>query len=182
MARLFDFSRRFDRWFEMLPPSPKDVGRVEGCVLRTGPGLRATMKSVRLVEGRGVEGDAWPSHPHSAPENQVALINVHVLRAVANDDPERMALSGDNLHVDLELSEANLPVGSTLEVGEALLRVTPLPHRPCGKFVARFGPLAAKRVARALRIGRRGRGVLCEVLRGGIVSVGDSIRVTRPVA
>ncbi len=180
MARLFDFSWRFDAWFDSLPPSPRDVGRVEGCVLRTGPGRRATPTSVRLIEGRGVEGDAWPTHPHSLPENQVALINVHVLRSVAGADPQRMALSGDNLHVDLDLGEANLPVGSTLELGDALLRVTALPHRPCGKFVERFGATAAKRVARALRVGRRGRGVLCEVVRGGMVTVGDSIRVTRP--
>jgi MOSC domain-containing protein YiiM len=180
MSRLFDFSWRFDAWFESLPPSPADLGRVDGCVLRTGPGLRATPARVRLVEGRGVEGDAWPTHPHSLPENQVALINVHVLRSVADGDPQRMALSGDNLHVDLDLSEANLPAGSILEIGEAALRVTALLHRPCSKFVERFGVVAAKRVARALRVGRRGRGVLCEVVRGGIVTVGDAIRVTRP--
>lgn len=180
MARLFDFSWRFDRWYESLPESPRDEGTVAGLVLRTGPGLRATPTQVRMLVGRGVEGDAWPTHPHSLADNQVALVNVHLLRSVAGGDPQRMALSGDNLQVDLDLSEANLPVGSTLELGEALLRVTPLPHRPCAKFVARFGPLAAKRVARALRVGRRGRGVLCEVLRGGIVKVGDSIRVKRP--
>jgi len=180
MSAMLDFSWRFGGWFDALPASPKDRGRVEGCVLRTGPGSRATPTSVRLIAGRGVDGDAWPTHPHSLPENQVSLINVHVLRAVAGDDPQRRALSGDNFHVDLDLSEASLPVGSELRIGDAVLRVTPLPHRPCGKFVARFGATAAKRVARALRVGRRGRGVLCEVVRGGEVSVGDEIVVVRP--
>jgi hypothetical protein len=61
-----------------------------------------------------------------------------------------------------------------------VLRVSPLAHRPCIKFVRRFGARAAKRVARANRRGLRGRGVLCTIERGGGVAVGDTIRVERP--
>ncbi len=90
-----------------------------------------------------------------------------------------MALSGDNFQVDLDLSEENLPVGTELELGSAVLRVSALPHRPCLKFVKRFGLLAAKRIARANRIGLRGRGLLCEVLAAGAVRTGDEIVVRR---
>ena len=105
---------------------------------------------------------------------------MHVARSVAKGDEARTPLTGDNFQVDLDLSEANLPVGTVLSMGEAELRVTDLPHRPCLRFVERFGPIAAKRIARSNRLGHRGRGVLCEVVRGGRVRRGDEIRVTRP--
>jgi len=176
---MLDLSWRFDRWFDSLPPSPRDCGSVVGLVLRTGPGQRSTPDRVELLPGQGVVGDAWKTHAHGLPGNEVALMNVHVLRAVCEGDESRMALSGDNLQVDLELSEQNLPVGTLLEVGTALLRVSELPHRPCKHFVERFGATAAKRVARANRVGRRGRGVLCTIERAGTVRRGDAIVVVR---
>lgn len=177
---MLDFSWRFDAWFESLPQSPRDGGRVVRCVVRTGRGQRAMPESIDVVAGAGIAGDSWSSHPHSAPGNQVSLINVHVLSSIADGDVQRMALAGDNLHVDLELSEANLPVGTLLEIGDTILRISPMPHRPCSSFVGRFGAQAAKKVARATRIGRRGRGVLCEVVRGGRIANGAEIRVRRP--
>jgi MOSC domain-containing protein YiiM len=175
-----DFSFRFDAWFERLPRSPRDVGRVCRCVLRTGPGQRATPERVEVAPGEGVLGDAWKHHEHSLPGNEVALINVNVINSLADGDPTRTPLSGDNFHVDLDLSEDNLPTGTRLHVGEAVLLVSDTPHRPCLKFVRRFGTTAAKRVARANRRGRRGRGVVCTVERGGAIAVGDEIRVQRP--
>lgn len=177
-----DLSFRFDLWHSRLPKSPVGTGRVEGCVLRTGPGERATPQAIELTPAAGIQGDSWKTHPHSDPENQVALINVHVLQSVAGDDPQRRALSGDNLHVDLDLSEQHLPVGSLLDIGTAQLRVTPLPHRPCSKFVERFGQTAAKKIARANRRGLRARGVLCKIVRAGRIQPGDQIRVTQPSA
>jgi MOSC domain-containing protein YiiM len=177
---VIDLSWRFDRWFDALPRSPKDRGTVHGLVLRTGPGLRATPDEVLLVPGRGAVGDAWPSHPHREAGNELALMNVHVLRAVCEGDESRMALSGDNLQVDLDLSEENLPPGTLLQVGTALLRVSATPHRPCKKFVERFGSTAAKRIARANRLGRRGRGVLCTIEREGRVRRGDPIVRAEP--
>jgi MOSC domain-containing protein YiiM len=177
---VLDLSFRFDRWIDALPKSPVDAGRVERCVLRTGSGQRSSPERIELRVGAGVVGDSWLGHEHALPENEVALMNVHVLRAVCEGDEARMPLSGDNLLVDLDLSEANLPAGSRLFVGGAVLRVSPVPHRPCDKFVRRFGARAAKRVARANRRGLRGRGVLCIVEQGGGVAVGDTIRVERP--
>lgn len=108
------------------------------------------------------------------------MINVNMLRALAEGDIDRMALSGDNLHVDLDLSQENLPVGTRLLIGSAVLEVSDIEHVPCGSFVERYGHTAAKRVARANRLGLRGRGVLCHVRTRGEISVGDSITVERP--
>ena len=176
---MLDLSFRFDRWFDHLPRSPVSEGCVHRCVVRTGPGRRETPASIELTTGAGVSGDSWIAHPHRLPGNEVSMMNVHVLSSLAGGDEERMALSGDNLQVDLDLSEANLPPGTLLEVGEVRLRVSEEPHRPCLQFVERFGAKGAKRVARANRRGLRGRGVLCTVERGGTVRVQDTIRVTR---
>ena len=175
-----DLSFRFDFWWARLPRSPRDGGTVHRCVQRTGSGLRATPDEVDVAPGEGVLGDNWKTHEHSEPENEVALVNVHVLRSIAAGDEARMPLSGDNLQVDLDLTEKALPAGSLLEIGTAKLRVSPMPHRPCKKLAERFGITAVKKVARANRRGRRGRGVLCTVEAPGRIRVGDSILVTRP--
>lgn len=172
-----DFSFRFDRWLEELPPSPRERGLVVRCVLRTGPGERSTPEQVTVEPGRGVLGDHWGRYAYDEPGNEVSLVNVHVLSALAGGDEAAMTLSGDNFHVDLDLSEENLPVGTELALGTALLRVSPMPHRPCRKFVQRFGPMAAKRVARGNHLGHRTRGVLCEVIAGGKIHAGDEVVV-----
>jgi MOSC domain-containing protein YiiM len=174
-----DFSFRFDGWFRGLTKSPSDVGRVHACVVRPAPGERSRVESLRVAPGGGVEGDRWTTDEHSREGNQVSLINVHVLSSLAEGSEERMALSGDNLQVDLNLSEANLPIGTRLAIGDAVLEVSPDPHRPCRQFIERFGTTGAKKVARANRVGRRGRGLLCLVHREGTIHVGDEIRVER---
>lgn len=177
-----DLSFRHDFWLRGLPASPRDRGRVAGIVVRP-PGaaedVRERPESAHLSPEGGVEGDRWANAQERRPGNQVSLINVHMLAKLAGGDALRMALSGDNLQVDLDLGEENLPVGSRLAVGEALLEVSPEPHRPCRSFHRRFGATAVKRVVRANRLGMRGRGVLCFVVEAGRVRVGDPIAVER---
>jgi MOSC domain len=174
-----DFTFRFDLWYARLPASPREEGRVVRCVLRPAHDQRETPESIRVTPERGVELDRWDSDPARRSGNQVSLVNVHVLRSLAGGE-ERMALSGDNLHVDLDLTEENLPVGTRLSIGSALLEVSADPHRPCRKFHERFGASAVKKVVRASKRGRRGRGLLASVLRAGEIRVGDAIRVERP--
>ncbi len=173
-----DLSFRFDSWWKSLPASPKGSGTVEGLVLRPmggPPGSRELPEVLRMNPREGIVGDRWveDDQPRDA---QVSLINVHVLRSLAGD-LEAGAATGDNLQVDLALDEASLPVGTHLAVGSVILRVGSTPHRPCALFVERLGARAAKRVARSNRVGQRGRGVMCEVVVGGEVRVGDRIQV-----
>lgn len=93
-----------------------------------------------------------------------------------------IAAFGDNLFVDMDLSEAHLPAGTLLRVGAALCAVTPLPHDGCTKFSRRAVPeelrLTAARDLRGLRV----RGLHLRVIEDGAVRLGDPIRiVARPV-
>lgn len=183
---MVDLSFRFDLWWNGLPRSPRDEGRIELLVRRPGvpgEGRRETPDEAAFDPEGGMEGDRWSKDPDRRPDNQVSLMNAHVLRSLAGDDAEARAQAGDNLIVDLDLSEENLPVGSALAAGDAVFEVTPEPHRPCRSFVQRFGATAAKKVARAARKGRRGRGVMLRVVQPGRVRVGDMLRVvSRPSA
>lgn len=143
-------------------------------------GGRKLVERVVVVPEDGVEGDRWRESPYATAGNEVSLINVHLLRAIAEGDPVHMALSGDNMHVDLDLSQENLPIGTRLIVGSAILEVSDVEHCPCRHFIDRFGKTATKKVARANRLGLRGRGVLCHVRERGEIAIGDTIRVERP--
>ena len=103
----------------------------------------------------GLVGDNWhvkPSLKTGAPnpEAQLTVMNARVTALVAGEDRERWAQAGDQLYVDLDLSYRNLPPGTRLRVGEAVIEVTAEPHRGCGKFSARFGVEALKFVNSAV--------------------------------
>lgn len=174
-----DLSFRHDLWWALLPRSPRDFGRIKSCVLRPEPGKRSVVDCLRVAADRGVVGDRWELDPSRSRGSQVSLINTHVVHALASASGRAAWESGDNLVVDLDLSERNLPVGTRLWIGDAVLEVSSDVHRPCRSFHERFGALAAKRVARANRRGLRGRGVLCAVVEGGWIEVGASVRVER---
>lgn len=103
-----------------------------------------------------------------------------MIDSLSAGDASRAILAGDNLHVDLDLGEDNLPPGTLLTLGTVVLEVSTDPHRPCALFHERFGATAAKKVARANRIKKRGRGVLTRVVRAGTIRVGETIHVRRP--
>jgi len=88
-------------------------------------------------------------------------------------------LAGDQLYIDLDLSVGNLPAGSLLAVGQAVLQVSGAPHLGCAKFVGRSGAEAMRfvnsRVGRQLRL----RGMNTRVVVPGIVRPGDFATKTR---
>ena len=67
---------------------------------------------------------------------QLNLINARALDLIAADK-SRWQLAGDQLFVDLDLSGANLPRGSRLAIGTAIIEVTAVPHTGCKKFSSR---------------------------------------------
>lgn len=173
-----DLSFRHDLWWALLPRSPRDRGTVVLCVVRPARGERRVVDALAVEPGRGALGDHWVQDEGRSDGSELALINSHVSHAVARDR-DHPGHTGDNLHVDLDLSEANLPSGSRLVIGEVVLEVSADEHRPCRSFHDRFGKVNAQRVARANRRGLRGRGVLCRVLEGGVIVLGAEVVVVR---
>ena len=126
-------------------------------------------------------GDVWHSRGSSrSPDGsanldaQLTLMNVRAATVIAGSS-ERVPLAGDQLFVDLDLSIDNLPIGTRLAVGEAVIEVTPEPHTGCAKFSARFGTEALKFVNKSPGRELRLRGVNTRVVTPGAVRVGDTI-------
>jgi len=163
---------------ERIRQAPRDEGPLLLIVRRPNPGERETLAEGRLDRIEGLAGDAWSRRGGRRgpdPETQLTLMGSRVAELVARTQ-ERWGLAGDQLYVDLDLSEENLPAGTRLAVGSAVIEITPPPHTGCKKFVERFG-LDAMRfvnspVGRALRL----RGVNARVIEPGSVAVGDVAR------
>jgi len=162
-----------------LPDAPRDAGRVVLIVRRTTRDARETPHEARLSTEEGLCGDDWSRRPPRNPEVQVTLIRRDVAELIAAGQP--LALFGDNLVVDLDLSDANLPAGSRLRLGEALVEVTPEPHDGCRKFAERFGLDALRFVQTKATRDQNLRGIHLRVVETGDVAVGAAIQVvSRP--
>ena len=128
-----------------------------------------------VLDTAGLVGDRHAQHESAPPGTELTLMNARVIALIAGDR-ERWPLAGDQLYVDLDLSPENLPPGTRLEVGSAVVEVTDVPHTGCAKFTERFGSAAIRFVnspsGRALRL----RGMHARVIEPGTVRPGDSIR------
>ena len=159
--------------------SPQDGGRVVLVVSRPAVGQRELPAEAVFDQVAGLSGDNWLARGSKStadgsadPERQITVMNARVAELVAGGT-ERMPLAGDQLYIDLDLSLANLPAGSLLAVGQAVLRISDAPHLGCAKFVERFGAEAMRfvnsRLGRQLRL----RGMNARVVVPGIVRPGD---------
>ena len=162
--------------------SPRDAGRVELIVRRPRVDEREVLTEARLDLTSGLVGDTWPSRrsrrtpdgsPH--PDMQLNLMNARVIALLAQDR-ERWPLAGDQLYIDLDLSAENLPAGTRLQIGSAIIEVTSQPHTGCDKFAARFGLDALKFVNGPERKPYRLRGINARVVEPGVVRTGDVVR------
>jgi hypothetical protein len=162
--------------------SPADEGTLELIVRRPAIGRRDVLTLGHLDPLVGLIGDTWNQRgssrtpdrsPH--PDMQINITNSRVIALIAGDS-SRWALAGDQLYVDLDLSAANLPAGTRLAIGPAIVEVTAQPHTGCGKFAERFGVEATKFVnsptGRAFNL----RGINARVVAGGAIRIGEIVR------
>ena len=162
--------------------SPKDGGVLEMIVRRPRVGQREVLHEAELDVVEGLVGDNWKMRsskrtvdgsPH--PDMQLNIMNARVATLVARERG-RWPLAGDQLFVELDLSEENLPAGTRLSIGAAIVEVTAEPHTGCGKFVERFGLDAMTFVNSPLGRRLHLRGINGKVVQRGAIRVGDVIR------
>lgn len=165
-----------------LRRSPVDMGRVESIARRPAAGEREVLSEATLDIDLGLVGDIWSTRgskrmPDGSPdpEAQVTLMNSRVAALLAGG-PDGWAIAGDQLYVDLDLSVENLPPGTRLRMGTAVVEVSAIPHTGCVQFSARFGADALRFVSTPSGRELRLRGVNTRIVETGIVRTGDTIR------
>jgi hypothetical protein len=164
--------------------APKDEGVLKLIVRRPRIEEREVLEEAELDLVEGLVGDNWRTRGSSRtpngsshPDMQINIMSARVIALVAQS-PDRWQLAGDQLFLDLDLSAENLPSGTRLTLGSAVLEVTDQPHTGCKKFVERFGVDAMKFVnsprGRELHL----RGINARVVYPGVIRVGDLARKT----
>jgi MOSC domain-containing protein YiiM len=158
-----------------LAKSPADGGVLEHIVLRLPGEKRATPKAAIVSPEGGLDGDRWGLAKSPNKRAQISVMNSRFLRLIAGSE-DRISLAGDNLIIDLDLSDKNLPPGTRLQIGGALFETTDLAHTGCEKFKSRYGADALELVNSDAYKSQRLRGLFLRVIEGGKIAVGDPIR------
>ena len=162
--------------------SPQDNGRLEMIVARPSVNERVILDTAELSVSAGLVGDNWLSRGSkqtedgsALPEAQITLMNSRAAALIAQKQ-SRWPLAGDQLFVDLDLSDENLPAGQRIQMGTAVLEITVQPHNGCKKFAERFGKDAV--IFANSDEGKRWhlRGIYARVIQSGQIQAGDSIR------
>ena len=163
--------------------SPADAGTIELIVRRPAEGERDILAEATFDLVEGLVGDNWRargsrSRPDGTanPEMQLNVMNARAVDLVAAGDRERWALAGDQFYVDFDISQANLPAGTRLALGTAVIEVSDLPHDGCVKFSARFGNAAHRFVNTKQHRHLNLRGINARIVEPGTVRRGDAIR------
>ncbi|MGI9605857.1 MAG: MOSC domain-containing protein [Acidimicrobiales bacterium] len=162
--------------------SPTDGGTLELIVQRPAPNERVVLDEGELTQGEGLSGDSWnvrgsnrTDDGSSHADMQLNIMNSRFLAAIAGS-ADRMALAGDQLIVDLDLREENLPAWTRLAIGNAVIEVTDQPHAGCSKFTERFGLEAHRFVNGEIGSPLNLRGINARVVTPGSIRRGDTIK------
>jgi hypothetical protein len=160
---------------EHILASPSDNGELKLIVRRPAVDERETPQQARLDIEEGLVGDSWSTRAKVVPDMQLNIMNSRVVDCVAGSE-DRWPLAGDQLYVDMDLSGANLPPGTQLALGDAIVEITEPPHTGCKKFAARFGVDAMVFVNSGPGKTQNLRGICAKVVKSGDINVGDLAR------
>jgi hypothetical protein len=165
--------------------APRTDAPVDMLCLRPARNERRFPASLQLTRAEGVPGDRWLTMPWSRledgspdPRIQVSILPQRVLDLVWRDRTGTPH-PGDTIVADLECSLANLPEGTLIQAGTAVLRVSDFFNDGCAKWKVRYGSDALAFITAPGHPALRLRGVLCSVEQDGIVSLGDRLQVLR---
>ena len=156
--------------------SPKEMGELAMIVRRPQTDGREVLESGELTSEEGLVGDNWRTRGSSGkrahPDMQLTIMNSRVINLLAQSK-DRWPLAGDQLYLDLDLSDDNLPPGTQLAIGSAVVQVTEIPHTGCKKFANRFGLDAMNFVNSEEGKHLHLRGINARVVKSGLIRVGE---------
>lgn len=162
-----------------IQQSPKDAGLLEMIVRRPDVDGREVLQEGELDVVEGLVGDNWKTRGSKStedgsanPEMQINIMNARTMALLAQSK-DRWQLAGDELFIDLDLSDENLPAGTRLAIGTAIIEVSAVPHTGCKKFAERFGTDATKFVNSPAGKKLHLRGINAKVIQDGKIQVGD---------
>ena len=169
-------TEEMERGLDQIRAAPKNDGTLEMIVRRPTEDAREVLETGALTLEDGLVGDSWRSRAGADPDRdtQLNVMNARFTELIAGTK-DRWKLAGDQLYLDLDIGEENLPVGTRLAIGDAVIEVTAVPHTGCQKFSARFG-LEARRFANSeLGTALRLRGLNAKVVVPGTIRQGDAV-------
>jgi hypothetical protein len=153
--------------------------------LRPGRGARALVDSITLTRAAGIPGERWLTEPwltlpdgRPDPRIQVSILPLRVMNLVWRDR-QATPHPGDPIVADLDCGLANLPAGTLIQAGTAVLRVSNLFNAGCAKWKHRYGAPARAFLDAQGHPELRLRGVLCSVEQDGEVALTDRLQVLR---
>ena len=188
MAAMMTRARELEAGLDHVRQAPIGRGRLEMIVRRPAFDEREVVESAELDLDVGLVGDTWSQRssrrtsdgsPH--PHMQVTLMNARAAALVAGER-SNWPQAGDQLYVDLHVGGEELPPGTQVRIGTAVLEITDQPHRGCAKFTRRFGLDAMKLVNSETGVRLNLRGINSKVVVAGTISVGDEVEVVEVVA
>lgn len=167
---------------DAIRQAPKNEGVLELIVRRPQIDDREILEVGELDVAEGLIGDNWrvrgssrTTDGTSHPDMQLNIMNARVIALVAQDK-DRWQLAGDQLFIDLDLSTDNLPPGTQLSLGSAVIEVTNQPHTGCKKFLARFGKDALQLISSPVGKQLQLRGINAKVIQSGTIKAGDVVK------
>lgn len=170
---------QLDAGLDHIRQSPDDGGALRMIVQRPAVDQREVVADGLLDVDAGLIGDSWltrgsPRTPDGGPnpEAQVTIINARLIALLAQTE-DRWPLAGDQLVIDIDMSEDNLPPGAQLAIGSAVIEISEEPHTGCAKFAQRFGHDALRFISTPTGQALRLRGVNTRVIKSGAIQVGD---------
>lgn len=165
--------------------APADNAPIHGLCLRPGFGQRSFPDRLTLTRAEGVPGERWLTTPwlrlpdgRPDPAIQVSILPVRVLDLVWRDR-DGTVHPGDNIVADLDCSLTNLPPGSLIAAGTAVLRVSEVFNDGCVKWKARYGTAAKDWITAPGHADLRLRGIYCAVETDGVVRLSDRLEILR---
>lgn len=161
--------------------APRDDAPVSMLLYRRKYNDRVFTERLKLTRADGVDGDfemkmPWLELPDGSadPRIQVSILPQRVLDLCWRNR-KTTRHPGDQIIADMNMSLENLPTGSMIRVGTAVLRVSDIWNDGCVKWKARYGRPAYYWTRAKEHESLRLRGIFCSIEEDGEVAIGDKI-------